>query len=618
MVTPLLTQRMVIIISMIVVCMSMVVISRAQAAPIPSVWSVTLDTSAARQPGTLQFVVTFSENVTGVDTSDFSLSGDVGTAVITQVTPHNTTSYVVEITNTHDSRGLMLAVLDDDSIRNSAGMPLGGDGASNGSFVSTAVVGMSPIQSTAPTSTPLPVVQPVSNGLAVGWYPSLALTTTNLPVMSYYDKTKEDLRLAICDSLACTNPTIRILQSTFIVGEYTSLALTSTNNPVISFFNAFTNDLWLAICSNPTCTTHVLRQVDNSTGTNGWYTSLALTKTNIPVISYVNNTTNTLKLAICNNPLCTAPVIRTFEATSGLVTGATSLALTSTNVPIIGFNLSYGTPLVGTNLSLGICSNPTCTSLTISTIADVASSLNGQDNDVALTSTDIPIISFHDNNTNDIKLAVCDTLSCTSPTVRDIDTSGSVGKASSIKLTPNNIPVISYFDFTNQDLKLAICNNTDCTAPRLETLDSTGYVGSFTSLALMPSTHPLSITPIISYYDITNQSLKLYAGNHQLKLDTVVDKGLPLAFAKSLPANNALNQPVNVTLKWVPSSYAPDYEYCYATSIEACTTWSTTTLTQVTLSGLTKNTAYYWQVRARNDAGTIVSTGGYWKFTTVK
>ena len=89
---------------------SMVVISSAQAAPIPSVWSVTLDTSAASQPGMLHFLVTFSENVTGVDTSDFSLSGDVGTAIITQVTPHTTTSYIVELTNTHDSRGLMLAV----------------------------------------------------------------------------------------------------------------------------------------------------------------------------------------------------------------------------------------------------------------------------------------------------------------------------------------------------------------------------------------------------------------------------------------------------------------------------------------------------------------------------
>ncbi len=617
MITRLFTRTMLFIVTgVLLLYTSMVVISSAQAAPIPSVWSVTLDTSAASQPGMLHFLVTFSENVTGVDTSDFSLSGDVGTAIITQVTPHTTTSYIVELTNTHDSRGLMLAVLDDDSIRNSAGMPLGGDGVSNGSFVSTAVVVMSPIQSTAPTSTPLPVVQPVSGGLDVGWYPSLALTTTNLPVISYYDKTKEDLRLAICDSLACTNPTIRILQSTFIVGEYTSLALTSTNNPVISFFNAFTNDLWLAICSNPTCTTHVLRQVDNSTGANGWNTSLALTKTNIPVISYVNDTTDTLKLAICNNPACTAPVIRTVAGTVGLVAGATSLALTSTNIPIISFNL-FGNDPIQSTITLGVCNNPTCTSLALSSIANVDFN-NGQDNDVVLTTNDIPIISFHDNNTNDLKLAVCDTLTCTTPTVRDIDTSGSVGKASSIKLTPNNVPVISYFDFTNQDLKLAICNNTDCTAPRLETLDSAGYVGSFTSLALMPSTHPLSITPIISYYDITNTSLKLYAGNHQLQLDTVVDKGLPLAFAKSLPANNAINQPVNVTLKWVPSSYAPDYEYCYATSIEACTTWTTTTLTQVTLSGLTKNTSYYWQVRAKNDAGTILATGGHWKFTTVK
>ena len=537
------------------------IVGRAQASPIPQVWSIVFDT-ANTDTTTVRFVVTFSEAVSGVDSSDFSLSGDVGSATIQQVDASDDAVYLVTIANARASRGLMLAVLDDDSIRNAAGIALGGQGASNGSMVSTAVVIRGPATALEPVSAAPVVVEPAAGEEEVGWYSSLALTTTNLPVIGYFDKARSDTRLLICNNLACSDPIIRILYDTFTVGEYTSLALTTTNNPVVSYYFSFQTDLMLAICNNPTCTTYVTRIVDGSGSTAeiGRYTSLALTSTNIPIISYTNGTSGDLKLAICNNPTCTAPIIRTVDSTNDV----------------------------------------------------------GTYNSLAITSSGIPVISYHDITTLDLKLAVCSNPTCTSASTQTIDTNGAVGQSSSLILVGGSIPVISYFDDTNRDLKLAVCNSLSCTEPQISTLDSSGYVGSFTSLALMPSTNPLNFNAIISYHDLTNKSLKLYTGNHPLRISTTADKGVPLGFAKSLPANNAINQPVSVTLRWIPSSYAPTYEYCYATSIEACTTWTPVSDVQVTVSGLSKNTTYYWQVRATNTAGTIVSSGGYWKFTTVK
>jgi hypothetical protein len=57
------------------------------------------------------------------------------------------------------------------------------------------------------------------------------------------------------------------------------------------------------------------------------------------------------------------------------------------------------------------------------------------------------------------------------------------------------------------------------------------------------------------------------------------------------------------------------------TNDSACSaTWiSTTAARQVTLNGLTRNTNYYWEVRARNAAGvTLANSASWWKFTTAR
>ena len=91
----------------------------------------------------------------------------------------------------------------------------------------------------------------------------------------------------------------------------------------------------------------------------------------------------------------------------------------------------------------------------------------------------------------------------------------------------------------------------------------------------------------------------------------------PAAFAKSSPATNATKQSTSVTLAWAASARATSYEYCIALTTAACTTWkSTSTARTAAVTGLAKNKAYYWQVRARNTIGTTLSASTFWKFTT--
>ncbi len=97
---------------------------------------------------------------------------------------------------------------------------------------------------------------------------------------------------------------------------------------------------------------------------------------------------------------------------------------------------------------------------------------------------------------------------------------------------------------------------------------------------------------------------------------------LPGAFAKTSPTSGLTGQSTSPTLSWGASSGVTAYEYCYDTTNDnACTNWvSNGTGVSKTLSGLSLNTTYYWQVRAVNGAGTTYANGNataFWSFTTV-
>jgi subtilisin family serine protease len=93
----------------------------------------------------------------------------------------------------------------------------------------------------------------------------------------------------------------------------------------------------------------------------------------------------------------------------------------------------------------------------------------------------------------------------------------------------------------------------------------------------------------------------------------------PGAFSKSAPSNGATGETLTPTLGWGPSSGATSYEYCVdTTNNNTCdTTWTSTPSASVTLSPLAGTTTYWWQVRARNTAGTTeADSSTWWSFTT--
>jgi hypothetical protein len=125
---------------------------------LPTVLAVKrVDPNPTRE-STVNFTVTFSEVVTGVDISapfsDFALATTgITDASITAVAGSGDT-YQVAVNTGLGNGSIRLLVLDDDSIQNATGKPLGGPGPGNGVFTTGEIYGV--------RKTPLPIA-PVGN-----------------------------------------------------------------------------------------------------------------------------------------------------------------------------------------------------------------------------------------------------------------------------------------------------------------------------------------------------------------------------------------------------------------------------------------------------------------------
>lgn len=101
----------------------------------PSVTSITRQNASPTNAGSVNFQVTFSESVSGVDAADFILATNLPGASIANVTGLGN-SYTVSVNTGSGDGNLRLDLADNDTILDSLNIPLGGVGAANGNFTS--------------------------------------------------------------------------------------------------------------------------------------------------------------------------------------------------------------------------------------------------------------------------------------------------------------------------------------------------------------------------------------------------------------------------------------------------------------------------------------------------
>ncbi len=332
-----------------------------------------------------------------------------------------------------------------------------------------------------------PTLTEFLGGSLEGRHSSLALNGSDTPVISYSGEAGTGhLNMAICPM--CTVPARVSLEN----GSFSSLKLTSKGNPVVSYWSSANNSLDIDVCLDELCSESNSFTVDDS-GSIGFNPSLALTKNDFPVISYWDFGNRDLKLAICKDASCSNPTFKTIDGSASDVGFNSSLKLNNSGLAVISYF-----DQTNKDLKLAVCNDVNCSNPTI-TLVDGETSDVGWYNSMVLNKQGFPIISYQDTANEDLVLAICNDVYCENKTIRVFDTPQDHGEFSSLALDSSGFPVISFYDKTDKDLMLIVCTSLDCSSWFSRPLDSNAdysFVGEYTSLALTEDDYP-----VISYED---------------------------------------------------------------------------------------------------------------------
>jgi hypothetical protein len=138
-----------------------------------------------------------------------------------------------------------------------------------------------------------------------GWDSSLALDALGNPVVSYYSRSSLTLKLLRCGNPTCTSGnTITSPENGRGVGRATSLVLDARGQPVISYWDTSKNDLKVLRCGDPTCARGNTTSTPDADGDVGYRTSMQLDAAGFSVVAYWDTTGRRLKVLHCGSASC--------------------------------------------------------------------------------------------------------------------------------------------------------------------------------------------------------------------------------------------------------------------------------------------------------------------------
>ena len=299
----------------------------------------------------------------------------------------------------------------------------------------------------------------------------------------FADGVDDDTIYSFGPGLVLDNGQIRLDSAAFVqkastidtVGTDPSIAIGSDGLGLIAYHDQINVNLKVAHCDNILCTSATLSTID-STGDVGRYTSIAIGSDGLGLISYYDIATGDLKVAHCDNVLCTSATLSTIDS-AGSVAWYTSIAIGSDGLGLIAYYDNYG--IANSSLKVAHCNDVACTSATISTLLGPGTDLEASTS-IAIGGDGLGLISF--------ALGIgpfsahCDNVLCSSADIANHDGGTLVVGRTSMVIGPDGLGLYSYC--TSSDfLRTAHCIDPSCTAADFSTHES-GCMD--TSMAISP------------------------------------------------------------------------------------------------------------------------------------
>ncbi|MCC6832321.1 MAG: choice-of-anchor D domain-containing protein [Thermoleophilia bacterium] len=345
-----------------------------------------------------------------------------------------------------------------------------------------------------------------------GMWPSMVIPADGRPVIAHYDAANGRLLVSRCNDRACRggDEAVSALDTAAQTGRASAMVL-SGHLPVIAYQYLTGNDLRVARCNDLACagTGDTVETVDSASMVIG-ATSIAVPADGFPVISYFDAVGSDLKVMKCNDTACAgANETITTVFSTGTAGLQSAIAIGHDGKPVIAFNV---TSAGDSDLWFMRCNDAACagadeTVMPVDTTGDV-----GDAPAMAVPADGRPVISYHSDGTDHLKVARCSDASCTPDPghpPQTVDATGNVGDHSAIAVTAAGNPVISYHDTANGDLKLLECNDAACTpgGNTMSVVDADG-AGSASSIAL-----GFNGRPVIAYRSDTVSGLRVAASD---------------------------------------------------------------------------------------------------------
>jgi hypothetical protein len=298
------------------------------------------------------------------------------------------------------------------------------------------------------------------NGTYFSVVESLAIASTGFPIVSewYAGDGPANAYLAVfaCNNINCADNSVSggPVDTALGVGKYSSLAIGANGNPIISYYDETNGNLKVARCNDPVCvgSDETANTVDSASADVGWFTSLAIGTDGNPVIAYYDATNADLKVARCNDPACAGgnETISVVDS-AALVGKFASLAIGADGNPVIAYYDETSHDLKVARCNDKACSGGNETRTPVDTSGDV-----GTHASLAIGLDAKPVVAYYDATNGNLKLARCNDLACAgqNESLATLDSGGDVGLYASIAIGLDGVPVVAYMDSTNGVVKV--------------------------------------------------------------------------------------------------------------------------------------------------------------------
>lgn len=293
-----------------------------------------------------------------------------------------------------------------------------------------------------------------------GYSNSISIGADGMPFAFHYKTDTQDLIFTKCDDVVCTSSSNQTIGTGGDRGSMLSGTLGSTGNPVVAFYEAMSGDLYWAYCGDAACTSESLVQLDGSSEDVGQYPSLNISDSDFAVISYYDATNGNLKVTRCTKINCPGGSYKTTYTvdSSGFVGKASSLTIGTDGLPVISYF-----DQTNETLKVAHCNDAPCSSATLTTVGPTGVDIDSTS--IAIGVDGFPIIAFYDSRAGDLWTIHCANTACTSTTsATNLHSLEDVGRSASITIGLDGLPLIAYVNSTHNENFVDRCSNMSCTA----------------------------------------------------------------------------------------------------------------------------------------------------------